>query len=354
MVSKAFGSKKARLPHLVLPGSGLGGEVNDLRKDTEEGFVAIEASTPYVFRTTPVPTALVDADGILAAAATTTSAFSLVAAGMDGALAPSTGPAQIRCPKRVTITAAGGTPAHFTGGDFVVTGKDADGNAQTETLTCAAGAGVTTGTLPFSEVSSVTGPAQGGTGATIAIGVAAEPAAIASYVSSTTEQVYDTDAEFNRNRVGNRVMPVSRAMALVLSNHAHWTGGSLTVYGKDDNGDDISEVLTIPSSGNTTVNGDKLFKQVTRTVLTAQGGASGTATLGFRDTFFGLPKKKLLGAIAAVGIKELTQANNTVGAYSAATAGVFTEPASALPNGMITPNAAPDGLRDWVICYLTE
>lgn len=43
MASRSFGLKSPAKPHLVASSGGMGGEINDLRSDTEEGFLAMEA-----------------------------------------------------------------------------------------------------------------------------------------------------------------------------------------------------------------------------------------------------------------------------------------------------------------------
>jgi len=351
MSSKAFGSAKAVLQHLVRPGGGLSGEIYDLRQDVDHGFEAMEAVAPYAFKTGAVPTTAIDADGIVVATATAASPVTFTGATLTGALAPSTGPALIRSPKRVTITAAGTTPAHFTGGAVVVVGEDAGGAAQTETVTCGAGAGTTTGTLYFSEVTSVAFPAQGGVDATVAVGVAADAASIASLVAATSAVDLNVDSEFNRDRVGNREMSVARAMTVVFAVHASWSGGNLTISGVDENDADISETFAVSSGA--TVNGSKFFKRVTRIQQPAMSSAGGTATVGYITASVGLPKLKEDGAIAAVAIRELSRADDDT-AWTVPTAGTVADAASALPNGSYTPNTAPDGVRSYILVYIAE
>lgn len=349
MSSKAFGSARAVRSHLVQPGGGLSGEIYDLRQDVDGAFSLMEAAAPYVFKTGAVPTALVDADGIALAAATSAAPVTLSGATLDGALAPGSGNALIRSPKRVTLTVAGTTPAHFTGGNVTIVGEDADGAAQTEVLVASAGAGTKTGVSYFSEVTSVAFPAQGGVDATVSVGVAAEPASIADLTAATAAVVLNTDAEFNRNRVGNREMDVARAVVVVFAVHASWSGGDLTISGVDENDAAISETIAVSSGA--TVNGAKFFKRITGINQPAMSSAGGTATVGYRDAIIGLPKLKENGAITAVAIRELSRADDSA-AWTVPTAGTVTDAATALPNGSYTPNTAPDGVRSYTLVYI--
>ena len=47
LLSKSFGAQKAQRPHLVMPGGGVAGEVNDLRRDANQGFMVCEARTGF-------------------------------------------------------------------------------------------------------------------------------------------------------------------------------------------------------------------------------------------------------------------------------------------------------------------
>lgn len=352
--SRSLGSRTARRPHLIASGKGgLAGEIGKLRTDVDDALLSLESASPiaalagYI-----IPIQAVDADGIMTAQASAAAPQTFTGAQFDGILAPGSGDAEIHCPKRMTIVIAGGTPAHWLGGTVVITGTDVNGIAQVENLTVAAGAGTTTSTNRFATISSVACPASGGVDATIGLGVAAETGCIASGGSTTGVQTLDVDAEFNRTMIGNREMGIARALALVLNNHADWDATNMVVSGFDINGDAISETIAIPNGGNTTVNGTKFFAQVTSISIPAQSGTNGTWALGIRDTILGLPVLKADGVIAAVGIKELTRADDAT-AWSAAAAGTVTDAASALPNGSYTPNTGPDGASGRRLLYIT-
>ena len=51
MASKAFGSARPELPHLVQPGGGLSGEINDLRNDIDDAFEVLEGASSATYPT---------------------------------------------------------------------------------------------------------------------------------------------------------------------------------------------------------------------------------------------------------------------------------------------------------------
>lgn len=352
MPSKYFGKQTPRTPHLVTSGSGgLSGEVADLRADTEAAFVAFEAASVALLDSRLTPIQALDADGIMTAQASASAPQSFTAASFDGILAPGSGVAIIDVPKRITIVIAGGTATDYLGGTVLLTGTDVDGNAQEEEVTTAAGAGTTTSTKRFASLSQADFPASTAAGATIGLGVAAEPGCIASAATSTTALDINTNIEFARTMIGNRRMPVARALALLLTSSADFDLTSMIIDGEDANGDPISETLAIPDGGSTTVNGAKFFSRIRRIRVDAQSGSGGTWSLGIRDTILGLPRLMVNAAIAVSGLREAVRAN-TASAYTAPSAGTVTAPASALPNGSYTPATAPTGANGHLFAYL--
>lgn len=359
MSSRSFGTFKPKVPHLVQAGGGLKAEIGLLREQIEEAFVAAETeldgTNPCVFQSLVTPIQALDADGIMTAQASAAAPQTFDGTTFDGILAVGTGAAVIKVPKRMTIVIAG-TGASWLGGTVSITGKDADGAAQTEDLVVAAGAGTTTGVKYWSEISEVVCPASTDDQATIGLGVAAEVACIANGASSASAQLIDANNEFNRDRVGNRVFDgPARALALVLSSHANWDATTAVVTGIDENDDVITENFSIPNNGNATVDGVKFFKQVTSIAIPAQSGTAGTWSLGIRDTILGLPKKVINAALAVAVIREASRAD-TATAWSDPTDGTITAPASALPNGSYTPHgsAAPDGARGHLLVYVAD
>lgn len=82
--------------------------------------------------------------------------------------------------------------------------------------------------------------------------------------------------------IGDDVMAEPRFVTLVLSSHADWDATTAVLYGVDGNGNAISENLTIPNGGNTTVTSTKRYLRVTSIVIPAQSGTGGTFTVGLR------------------------------------------------------------------------
>lgn len=79
---------------------------------------------------------------------------------------------------------------------------------------------------------------------------------------------------------GYRALSPSRRITLVLSNHADWDATTATITGKDAGGNTISDTLSIPNGGNTTLTTAKLFARVTSVAIPAQSGTGGTFTVG--------------------------------------------------------------------------
>jgi hypothetical protein len=86
-------------------------------------------------------------------------------------------------------------------------------------------------------------------------------------------------ANFN-GVVGSAVMYPGRLITLVLSNHADWDATTAVLTGKDQYGNTVTENLTIPNAGNTTLTSTNLYSQVVSLVIPAQSGTGGTFTVG--------------------------------------------------------------------------
>lgn len=351
-LSRAFGSKSPARPHLVVGPGGQANEIEKLRSDVDEAFLSLEKGGVIVKYFTQVPTDVVDADGIMTAQATVAADTTYAGANFDGILAPGTGPALIKSPKRVTVTTAGVTPAHWTGGNLVFTGKDADGKALVETIAAHVGAGTTTTVNYFAELTSVFVPAQGGAGATVSFGVAADAANIASLVASTSAQILDTNAEFNRARVGNRPMPYGRRISFIFAASADWITSNITIEGLDVRGKRISETIAVPNGGGGTVNTTKFYAQVLKISIPAQGGSVGTATVGFLNAELGVDVNPLSDVEAVAVIREANDPGTGVWAVPAAGALDPESITNADPYGRYIPATAPDGIRSYVIAYL--
>lgn len=352
-LSKAFGSKSPARPHLVVGPGGQANEIEKLRSDVDEAFLSLEKGGVIVKYFTQVPTDAVDADGIKTTFVSSVAPVVLTGTDFDGILAPGTGSALIKSPKRVTLTVdGGGTPAHWTGGDLVFTGKDVDGKALSETVASGAGAGTTTTVNYFAQLDSVSIPAQGGALAQLTLGVAADAANIASLVASTSAQILDTNAEFNRARVGNRPMPYGRRISFIFGASADWITSNITIEGLDVRGKRISETIAVPNGGGGTVNTTKFYAQVLKISIPAQGGSVGTATVGFLNTELGVDVNPLSDVEAVAVIREANDPGTGVWAVPAAGALDPESVTNADPYGRYIPATAPDGIRSYVIAYL--
>lgn len=144
------------------PKHGPEGEAAELRADLLKWLPKLAAITVEEF--TNPPAAL--ANGILLATASSVAVQSIGPASMVGAPATEF---VLPFPRPITVTTAGVTPANAPA-NVVITGKDVDGNAMTETIAVPQTATVASGVKCFKSVSLITTTAGDGTGATMAIG----------------------------------------------------------------------------------------------------------------------------------------------------------------------------------------
>ena len=349
-----------RLEHLVRGQSGLAGEIGKLRRDVAEAFDTVEAGGVSLARFSSPSTGAADADGIKTTFASAAAPVTLDETTFDGALAPgASGPALINSPKQVTLTVGGGgTPADWLGGDVVVTGVDVDGDPLTETVSSAAGAGVTTTTNYFATVTTVELPAAANTGAQLTLGVAADTAAIASFTSATSPQVFDAadvPSVWNRARIGNRTMAYPRRVSFVFSNSADWDATTITVRGRDALGDVITSSVAIPNGGNATVTTDKFFSSIERISVPAQSGTGGTCAVGPEGTSVGLSIDPISDVEAVAVLREVSRASSAV-AWTVPAAGAVDDSSvsNSGPYGRYTPAVAFDGIRSYVLAYLPK
>jgi hypothetical protein len=351
-VSKVFGKKSAARPHLVVGAGGISGEVQDLRKDTEEAFLASEKSNLVCRTFIRAASAVAVSAGIRGTFASVAAPTTLTGADFDGILAPGTGPALIDSPRQIVFTVGGGgTPANWLGGNITYTGTDADGKVQTETVVSAAGAGSVTTTKFFKTLVTAALPAASGTLAQLTLGVAADTAPIASITAATIAQVLDTNAEFNRDRIGNREMDIPRRISFVFSNSAEWLASNITLTG-ECLGVTVTETIAIPGGGNTTVTSSKFYTQITKISVPVQGGATATCAVTLLNTELGLSTDILSSVVAVSVIREGNDPGT--GTWAVPTAGTVADASSANsgPNGKYTPNVAPDGGRSYALVYI--
>lgn len=111
-------------------------------------------------------------------------------------------------------------------------------------------------------------------------GLADVDAIVATGASSLSEQTL-TGSTLD-GATGDDVMTEPRFITLILSSHANWDLTTAVLSGVDGNGNAVSENLTIPDGGNTTVTSTRRYLRVTSIVIPAQAGTSGTFTVGTR------------------------------------------------------------------------
>jgi hypothetical protein len=153
--SGLFSNQKAAVPHTMTR------EVEDLRNDVKATFAPMAAIGVDEF-TNPLAAA---AAGLLAATASSVAIQTILEAQL---LAP--GKAELAARARnVTFTTAGVTPADAPA-NAVITGKDAEGKDQTETVAISQIAATAAGVKAWSKITKIVYEAGQGAAATVSIG----------------------------------------------------------------------------------------------------------------------------------------------------------------------------------------
>lgn len=330
--SGLFSKAHALLAHLVKPNGGLSGEVYDVRKDILNTLTPLSAIAVEEF-SNPVGTAAGASNGLHAATATVASPVTLLKASLVAA-----GLAQLAIwPRQIVFTTAGATAADAPA-TVTINGLDKDGNVQTETLALAQTATSVTSVKSYSDITSFVYPAADGTGATIAIGLAAPflkpaTATVAAAVTVLGSTLVQTDlANYPRQLVFTTAgATASDAPANVV------------ITGLDAQGKVISETLVLAQTA-TTATSVNAYSSVTSLAYPAADGTGATiavspaAPIGLKR-----PVKSRTGAVVPL-FKELMDG-------SPPTAGALSAPATIGPYGGYTPNTAPDGVHDYAIWY---
>lgn len=156
MASKAFGRKAPVHSHLVHPGAGgTPGEIQDLRKDIDEAFIAVEASleTPGAGGT-----------GIIAVEewvnpAASNDAFFMVAKNFTAAVQAITAVTGTTCTPPRNVIATVTIDAGVGAGNMTVRGTDCSGAVISEVVAVPAGTSVVVGNKAFATVTQVDLPA---------------------------------------------------------------------------------------------------------------------------------------------------------------------------------------------------
>lgn len=331
--SGLFATARAAIAHLVHPGGGLSGELWDLRKDVS-GVLAPLAAIAVEEYTNVVGAAAPGAATLLDAAASVASAVTVLKAAMK-----TTGLDQLAlCPRAITITTAGTTPADAPA-TAAITGKGANGVAQTETLTVSQTAATVTSTKVWSDITSVVYPAADGTGATMSIGIAA--AQLKAATATVTSAVTLTATDLQQGALSTNA---PRALVFTVAGTTPADApATATVAGLDANGQAQLETVTLPQTA-TTVTTAKYYSSITSIIYPAADGTGATVAIGI-SAAVGLKKKIKARAGLTSLIREI------VGG-SVATNGVVTAPSTTnLPNGSYAPNTVFDGTTDMAIYY---
>jgi hypothetical protein len=169
-------------------------------------------------------------------------------------------------------------------------------------------------------------------------------ASIASSASAESYSGADLDGA-----VGAGTMDPPRNITITTSAHADIDAVAVTITGKDVNGDDITEDITLTDGGGVTNAGAKAFAEVTQIDVPAQSGTGGALEFGF-GAILGLarPLKERAGLVAV--LKQIE-----AGADVGPTAGDFVAAPSAAgagqPNGTFEPTTPPDGSNDYAVFY---
>lgn len=139
------------------------------------------------------------------------------------------------------------------------------------------------------------------TGLAAAINALADVDAILSGGTSSTSAQTLSGASLN-GVLGYRALSPSRRITLVLSSHADWDASTAVVTGKDANGTTITENLSIPNGGNTTLTTTALFARVTSVTIPIQSGTGGTFTVGVAAPYVATDDTTHITLVAPAGL----------------------------------------------------
>lgn len=168
---------------------------------------------------------------------------------------------------------------------IVVTGLNSRGTTVTENIPVPSGGGSTVkGVRKWKQITSIAIPAQGGSSGTYTMGINARTLAetgdaILETGASTTGTQTLTGVSLD-GAIGTLPIPFGRVLTMTFNNHSDWSSTNATIKGTDRDGNSISDTFAIPSSGNATVTGTKVFGAVTEIDIPAQGGTHGTFVVG--------------------------------------------------------------------------
>jgi len=245
--SGLFKSMLAHISHLAKPGSGLDGEIFDLRKDIAESLEPMYAVAVEEW-TKPVGTAAPGVATLLAATATSVAVQTKLRAGLIAS-----GLAQLALwPRPITFTttdaAGGGDTSADAPASATVTGLDAKGNAQVEVVTLAQTNGATaTSVGAWSDITSVVYAAGDGAGALVSIGINA-----AFLYPSTATSLAPVTIQ-GKDLIQGNLAKYPRAIVFTGGNTAAHAPTLATITGQDINGRSVVETVKLTAGSGTGV-----------------------------------------------------------------------------------------------------
>lgn len=376
--SGMFSGQRAQKGHLVRGTGGLAGEIADLRQDVVDDLAVNMAMALDEYTSEPAA----DVNAIKASFASAAAAQDFSGADLDGVV----GTAVMDAPRNITITTS--SSGDIDAVDVVITGRDVNNRALTETITLTdAGNTTDVGLSAFRTVTRVQIPAQSGTGGAIEIGfgeavglskpikvragltsvakeivsgvelaalvheefvdpATADVNAIKTSIASSASIETYTGADLN-GVVGEGVMSPPRNMTITTSSHVDIDAVAVVITGTNIHGDIITDIVTLTDAGNTTDVGNVAFSTVTQIVVPAQGGTSGALEFGFGSIIgFAAPVKFRNGDPQVFAENE---AGTPLG-YDVL-GGTYTAPDAADLNGTVDPLSAPDATDDYSYSY---
>lgn len=330
--SGIFSRMKEKYDHLVKPGSGLDGEIFDLRRDitrelsSQVGFV-VEEYTNLPGTATPGAAVLKAATATVAAPVTVLPA-ALLAAGL-AMLA--------KHPRQLTFTTAGGTAADVPA-NVVITGTDMNGVAQSETLALSQTAAAVTSVKAYKTIVSLVYPAADGTGGTIAIGIGT------AFVSPATATVKAPVTVQGVNLVQTSFADAPRQLVFTTAGStAADVPANVLITGLDPNGNPQTETVTLAQTA-TTATSVKYWSKILNLTYPAADGTGGTIAIGYAAPV-GLKRKIKSRAGLVSPLKEIVDG-------AVVTSGTFAAPTTTdLPNGSYTPSTPGNDVHDYAIFY---
>lgn len=117
------------------------------------------------------------------------------------------------------------------------------------------------------------------TGLAAAVNALADVDAIVTATASSASPVTLSGADLD-GALGYRALTPSRRITLTLDSDTDWDATTAVITGKDALGNTLTENLSIPNDGNTTLTTVARFARVTSVTIPAQTGTGGSFTVG--------------------------------------------------------------------------